>query len=447
MDLLWSSSSNAGEYLIYRNTNNNTGTANYITNTTATNYIDTGLLPDTWYYYWVKVVNTNGESGFSTAASNKTLLPPPHLPVWVSAKDVSSFQIDLTWNYVSYATSYTLYYCTNGDTNNRMLCTGLSNDMTNYSDTSLTPDTIYYYSIKAFNITGESGFSTVTAVTTPVLPPAIPTIISIVSVSSDQIDLAWLNVSNETSYTLFRSVNNTTNSATNIFGSAADVTVFSDTNLSSDIWYYYWVKAYNDGGSSNYSIAASNITWPSKPVIININQVSENDINLIWKRINNITVYSLFRSEQIDSVTNNGIAGYSSELQTNIIDSGLKPNTIYYYCLKVYNPAGASPFSEIRSATTGAAYPPIYMVFPTAFNPSKHKEAKIYFAGKTPNVNIKIYDTAGNQVKSWDRVKDKKYILWDGKDDNNVDLNSGVYIVHIKGNNIDDQIIKMMIIR
>ncbi len=446
MDLSWSSSSNADEYLLYRNTNYNTGTAIYITNTPGTNYTDTGLLPDRWYYYWVKADNTNGESGFSTVASNETLLPPPHLPVWISARDISSTRIDLLWNDVSYETSYTLYYCTNGNTNNRMICDGLGNDMTNYSDTGLTPDTIYYYSIKAFNIIGESGFSTVTAVTTPVLPPATPTITSIISASSNQIDLTWSNVSNETSYTLFRNANNTTNSATNIFGSAADVTVFSDTNLSSDTWYYYRVKAYNDGGSSNYSIVASNITWPSKPIIVKINLASENEINLIWNSINNTTVYSLFRSEQNNFGSMIGIAKYS-RLQTNIIDSGFSPNTTYYYCLKAYNPAGASPYSKIASATTGAVYPAIYMVFPTAFKPSKHKEAKIYFAGKTPQVEIIIYDMAGNIVKKWYNISNKEYILWDGKNDNHGDLNAGVYIIYIKGKDIDDQIIKMMIIR
>ena len=91
----------------------------------------------------------------------------------------------------------------------------------------------------------------------------------------------------------------------------------------------------------------------------------------------------------------------------------------------------------------------IWAVFPTYFNPEKDGLAKIYFAGQTPEVNIVIYDVAGNIVKTWDKVTEEKYKEWDGKNNNGDKLNSGVYIIHIKGIRRKDinEIIKMILIK
>jgi len=60
------------KYYIYRNTENNTGTATKITEVqkTNSNYTDTGLTNGTEYYYWIKAVDNQGlESGFSDVKS------------------------------------------------------------------------------------------------------------------------------------------------------------------------------------------------------------------------------------------------------------------------------------------------------------------------------------------------------------------------------------------
>ena len=49
-------------------------------------------------------------------------------------------------------------------------------------------------------------------------------------------------------------------------------------------------------------------------------------------------------------------------------------------------------------------------------------------------------------MKTWDRVTGKRYIEWHGKNDNDKELTPGVYIVYIKGKDIDVKI-KMIIIR
>ena len=101
-------------------------------------------------------------------------------------------------------------------------------------------------------------------VTAPSAPP-IPSITTINAVSTNEIDLVWSNVLNETSYTLFRSIDNETNTALPIFGSPENMTSHNDTGLNPGTVYYYWVKAYNSVGSSKFSTVAFATTFSAPP--------------------------------------------------------------------------------------------------------------------------------------------------------------------------------------
>ena len=92
------------------------------------------------------------------------------------------------------------------------------------------------------------------------VPPSTPTGLTAIAISSNQIDLSWNDVSNETSYTLFRNTVNITNSATNIAGFSANNTNYNDTGLNQGTLYFYWVKAYNTSGESAFSSVASATT-------------------------------------------------------------------------------------------------------------------------------------------------------------------------------------------
>ncbi|RKX91609.1 MAG: hypothetical protein DRP84_11335, partial [Spirochaetes bacterium] len=114
-----------------------------------------------------------------------------------------------------------------------------------------------------------------------------------------------------------------------------------------------------------------------------------------------------------------------------------------------YNRLGISPFSDVKSTITKSIYYKLpFKVFPTCFNPQEHNKVKIFFRDDKPEIEkIKIYDVAGNIVKTWnEKISGKKYIEWDGKDDNGQELDPGVYIIHIKGKNIDEKV-KMILIK
>jgi predicted phage tail protein len=84
-------------------------------------------------------------------------------------------------------------------------------------------------------------------------PPAAPSNLTATAASSSQINLSWAdNSNNETGFSLERKtgVNGAWGEITT---RGADVTSYSDTNLSASTTYYYRVRAYNGAGYSAFS--------------------------------------------------------------------------------------------------------------------------------------------------------------------------------------------------
>ena len=282
----------------------------------------------------------------------------------------------------------------------------------------------------------------------PLSTPLAPTNFIATVISYYGIDLSWTDLPNETGYTLFMSRSPDTNAIIQKINLSSNITSHNDTSLLFDSQYYYWIKAYNQAGSSAFSAMVSNRTFNVKPWGLEIISVTKNSINLRWNKINNVSGYTLFKNTSNNSNEAIAIAGFSGGV-TNYADTGLLPDTTYYYWIKAFNGIILSEYSEVAYATTRPMFPSVWAVFPTSFNPEKHGKAIIYFAGQTPEVNIVIYDVAANIVKTWDNVTEEKYKEWDGRNNKGDQLNSGVYIVHIKGIKRKDinEIIKMIIIR
>lgn len=87
-----------------------------------------------------------------------------------------------------------------------------------------------------------------------------------------------------------------------------------------------------------------------------------------------------------------------------------------------------------------------YAVFPTCFNPNEQDRARIYFAGKTTVQKVIIYNTTGRIVKTFNDPYGKKYVEWDGKSDTGLALEPNIYVVYIKGDDIEVKV-KMILVK
>jgi hypothetical protein len=106
--------------------------------------------------------------------------------------------------------------------------------------------------------------------------PAAPTGLQAVAVDSSQIDLTWTDNANDEQG--FRIERKTTSSFAVIATIGANVTAYSDKNVSPSTTYTYRVRAYNRTGNSAYSAEASATTlegalsswWCERPVPIGV---------------------------------------------------------------------------------------------------------------------------------------------------------------------------------
>jgi chitodextrinase len=129
---------------------------------TGTTFSNTGLTASTSYSYRVRAVDAAGNLGaYSNVASVVTLATPdttaPTAPTGLSAKVAGSAEIDLAWTASTDnvgVTSYQILRCQGSTTCTNFAQVGTST-VTSFSNTGLTPSTIYRYRVRAVDGAGN----------------------------------------------------------------------------------------------------------------------------------------------------------------------------------------------------------------------------------------------------------------------------------------------------
>lgn len=166
INTVWEAVAGAVRYNVYRSTTAD-GPYELVGLTAAPSYTDTGLRPDTVYYYRVSAVAGDIESALSNLATAATDADLP-VPDNVLAVPVSQTQINVSWNEMPDAMAYVVYRSTTPDGTYQYISTTAEPF---YSDTGLLPGTVYYYRV-AVVIGGMEGSPSAYAVasTFPMVP-------------------------------------------------------------------------------------------------------------------------------------------------------------------------------------------------------------------------------------------------------------------------------------
>lgn len=187
-------------------------------------------------------------------------------------------------------------------------------------------------------------------------PPVSPTGLTATAVSGSSINLAWTDASSdETGFRIERSTDNVT--FVLLASTSANTTVYSDTGLTTDVRYYYRVRAYNSVGESLPSNTANTVppSVPGAPSGLTASATSASQINLSWT--DNATNESGFKIERsADGVSFTQIATVLAGV-TTYSNTGLAGTTTYYYRVRATNVAGDSGYSNAANATTLASVP------------------------------------------------------------------------------------------
>src|SRR5262249_31149436 len=126
---------------------------------TMTSFADTAVIQGTTYYYRVRAYSiTLGSSTDSNEANAPTPLRTA-APTALTATAVPGMQINLQWT--DNSTNETGFKVERATTSvgTYVQITTLAAHTTSYSDTGLQAGTTYYYRVRAYSTTGNSGYS------------------------------------------------------------------------------------------------------------------------------------------------------------------------------------------------------------------------------------------------------------------------------------------------
>ncbi|QJD85848.1 fibronectin type III domain-containing protein [Cohnella herbarum] len=292
-----------------------------IDNGNVTTYTELNLNPNIQRTFRIRAHNASGPGKWS-AIVVKSTMPGATGALYTVATDTS---IAVSWDAVSGADSYDIEV-------DGTIVGGLA--ALQYLHENLQPNTIHTYRVRSNNTEGSSGWSQpVQAVTLP----SVPHHLRATTVAGDHITLEWDEVTDATSYDL------------EVDGVAVDVGTsvkYDHSGLEANTEHTYRVRARHDSVVGSWSEAITHTTLSGVPV--NLHTVStSNEITLTWDPVVGSIGYEV---EADGKVVPNG-------LSTTYVHTGLKPFTEHTYRVRAISKAGAGPWSELLSETTGLDIP------------------------------------------------------------------------------------------
>jgi titin len=309
-------------------------------------FSDGGLAVNTAYFYRVRAFNAGGHSVYSNEANTVTL---PIVPGSVRGEPLTNHKIALAWTDSSANESgFKIERKLSGGEYVEIAQAGAN--VNAYADSNLVANTEYFYRLRAFNAGGHSAYSNEVSVTTLPNPPATPSGLAATTISNRQIDLAWLDSSdNEIGFAIERK---TGDGVFEQVGTVeANVTTYADTTLVERTQYFYRLFAFNTGGNSDHSMETNATTLPdppAEPTGLTATVAGSSQINLTW--LDNSDDEDGFRLErQTDSVYVE-IAVFGANV-TSYADIGLTAEVTHYYRLRAFNIGGNSAYSGEANAT------------------------------------------------------------------------------------------------
>jgi hypothetical protein len=250
-------------------------------------FSDNTVAPVSTYQYRVYAFNGNGNSQFSNIAEVTTPDVPPTDPSDLVATNVTPAQVDLAWTDNSgNEDGFIVQRSTDGGTTWSEAGQTVA-DVAVFSDTTVIPGGSYLYQVYAFNANGNSSPSNTVQADVLNVVPADPTDLVATSVASTQVDLAWIdNSNNEDGFRVERS-DDGGGTWGEVGTTAANVTSFGDTGLASGTGYMYRVYTFNAvGDSANpagpITVTTTSGTPPVAPSNLLVTNRTQSSLTITW---------------------------------------------------------------------------------------------------------------------------------------------------------------------
>jgi uncharacterized repeat protein (TIGR02543 family) len=348
----WSTVAGASGYELYR-ANSSTGTYSLVKATTSLNFVNTGLVAGTTYYYKVRTYVLDGTtkvySDYSPIVSAKLV---PTAPTGVKSTSTGYSSINTNWNAVVGASGYELYRASSSNGTYSLVKATTS---LNFVNTGLVAGTTYYYKVRDYVLNGTtkvySGYSPIVSAK-PV--PFAPTGVKTVSTGYNSIRSSWNAVAGANGYELYRA---SSTSGTYSLVKATTSLNFVNTGLITGKTYYYRVKAYRLVGTTKiyggYSPIASARTVPAAPTRVKSTATGHNRIRTSWNAVTGASGYALYRA----SSGNGKYNLIKATTSLSFVNKGLIRGKTYYFKVRAYRFVGTTKvYSNLTSAIHTKTY-------------------------------------------------------------------------------------------
>ncbi|MFH1017816.1 MAG: fibronectin type III domain-containing protein [Pseudomonadota bacterium] len=268
----WTAVAGASFYSVERSLSAGDGFAEISTvEAPSTSYRDTGLTPNTEYFYRVRAAKSSGDEDpvytpysnvVAAATGDPESIPAPGNPSGLAASLVNNgdgtFKINLSWKYTGInVAGFVIERCEGGGcTDFRTLITIADAAARTYSDTQVFLGINYCYRVRAYNGTHYSTYTRIVCVVVSAGGPFVaPINLEATQVGVGEIDLTWQNLSTQaTNYAVERREPGCQSPwvtlTTELPGNAES---FQDTTAVPEHQYMYRVRAMKDVVGSDYA--------------------------------------------------------------------------------------------------------------------------------------------------------------------------------------------------
>ena len=248
--------SSISAYKVYRGTSSgftldSNSLVTTITDTSVTEYANSGLTADTRYYFSVLATNAQGD-GTQADANAYTLL---NAPTSLTATGVSTSQINLAWTAPSGANNLDGYKIEYNDGSWQTLVADTGSTGTTYSHTSLSTGNSFTYRVSGL-FGSLAGLTSNTAQGSTYAVPSAITDLSGTGLTGSSLRISWTAPSSTpalTGYMIEISEDNFSTSTTLESNTGNTDTSYDATGLSENVDYYFRVKAINSLGTASTS--------------------------------------------------------------------------------------------------------------------------------------------------------------------------------------------------
>jgi fibronectin type 3 domain-containing protein len=288
----------------------------------------------------------------------------PAIPGGLSVEPGNQTNI-VTWDAVTGATSYTLYWSTVSPVT-KTTATAVPNAGVRYEHTGLTNGKLYFYAVSALNAAGESELSSA-AGGTPLPPVAVPDKPGTLNATPNDaaVTLTWTKATGATSYNVYWA------KASPVVPGGAGVTKidgltalsYMHVGLTNGDKYYYIVTAVNSGGESEASTETSATPMPASfgaPMNLAATR-GDTQVQLSWSPVQSAASYNVYWSKTAGVVPGgSGVTKIDTPLitATSYTHTGLVNGDTYYYVVTAVVMGVESAPSDEKSARPLPTAPP-----------------------------------------------------------------------------------------